>query len=244
MKKKKKLFRKYKSYIFITTTIVAGLVIFIQNIEYLFEKTRKITHTVEQDICIIDYFFSGDTLDIRLINNGDKTISLTEANFLIDSTWQVYESRTASHFRMLVSNHYDINLPDSSNSYVVKHKLFHALKPNGVDRFQMILGNDRHSSNSSVYFILFRVQIKLNDGNDYLQFEPMIHALGLSVDTTDTSYYNWINWFDFMKKSEINLNEEYNNQYNSNRKNAVNISRMPYYKSEKAKILMERILTN
>lgn len=244
MKKKESRYKRYKNYILLTTTIVATLVIFLQNIEYLLDKTRKITQTIVKDIVVVDSFISGDTLDIRLINNGDKTIALSEAKFFVDSTWQIYENTEVSHFRFLVTNQYEVSLPDSAKSYEITHKLFQALKPNDVDRFQITLGSGKSVSNSNVYFILFRLQIMLNDGKDFIQFNPMIHALGLKTDTIDASHYNWINWFIMMKKSDVDLSEEYYNHYYSNKKNAINISRLPYYKSEKAKVLMERILTN
>jgi len=243
MKHKTEVWQKYKSYILLVTTIVASLVLFLQNIDYLFEKSKKITHSLDKDIIVVDSFISGDTLDISLINNGNKTIALTEARIRVDSTWRIYERDMSSHFRILVTNRYDINLPDSAKTYEVKHKIFQALEPNDIDRFQIVLGAGKFNSESYVYFILLRLQIMLNNGKDYIQIHPMIHALGLKTDTTDTSDYNWINWFDIMRRSEIDQSKEYYNQYCSNQNIAVNISRMPYYKSERAKVLIGRILT-
>lgn len=273
---RRKLISKYKNYILLTTTIVASLVLFLQNIEYLFDKSKNITHSLIDDLIVVDYFFSGDTLDIRLINHGNKTVGLTEAKILVDSTWRIYESTLEPHFyfRWLPTNKYDINLPDSSKSYEVKHKIFQALKPNDVDRFQLILGGGKcihkvdtndinyeliieelgpvdYYSESCAYFILFRLQLMLNEGNDYLELNPMIHALGLNYyDTTNTSRNISLEWFDFIQKADIerysthNLYEYERNHYYSNQKRAINVSRMPYYKSETAKLFIEEILTH
>jgi hypothetical protein len=264
MPDKSKTSNKFKNYFLLTTSIVATLVLFIQNIDFLFNKTKKLGHSIEHDLIIVDSYFTGDTLDIRLINNGDKTIALREAIFHVDSIWQVHKLGDVASFKVMPSSKYDVRLPDSIESYSVSHKIFQALSPNDVDRFQMVLKgseclikateedkimlkamnpdwNGDFYRQECFYFILFRLEIMLNEGDKKIQFAPMIHALGL---TPDSISYGVDNCRSLYYSKESDPNGIYLSKFKSNTGIAIKIAQMPYYKSNYTKELMEKILLN
>lgn len=226
--------------IIIITSSVASIVLFIQNIEFLADKVLKVTNPIQRNLTIVDQFFRGDTLDFRLINNGDKSIAIRQIEFVVENTWRIYDKGN-SHFDFIEGS-YDVLLPDSLKSYRTSMKVFESLKPNEINRFELILRGENAIPDTVIvghpvmftggYFIQFHLEFLLNDTKMKKISKPFLHSFKINSE------------HELLTKSfvlEAN-NAYFNERFNINLQTAKKLSKMNLIKSEKANFLINNIL--
>jgi hypothetical protein len=79
---------------------------------------------------------AGETVDIRIQNRSENIVSLREAIINVENTWQI---PSEAAFFDYVEGKYDIYLRDSLKPYNARIKIFESIKPNDVNRFQIII---------------------------------------------------------------------------------------------------------
>lgn len=173
------------------------------------DKTSNESGTSSQGLSTnsIQAVLKKDTLEFRLLNKGSSTVSLREAQVLVNSTWEIARFNCYAGFDFL-SQVYQVPLFDLQKPYVLEVPLNQSLKPNEVDRFAFVLGGgakidadqkqmqliyDMHrkglDKNIEVkgfklanYFLQFRVRFLLNNSPDYIESNSLLHYFGSLQD--------------------------------------------------------------
>ncbi len=235
---KKLLFNNKKLLVLIATSL-AGIVLFFQNIDYLLARVSSIFGN-RGDLIIVDQFMAGDTVDIRIQNRGEKIVSLREAIINVENTWQI---PSEAAFFDYVEGKYDIYLRDSLKPYSARIKIFESIKPNDVNRFQIIIqGGDGKEQNPELsealkqvvgsdfkkvaYFIKFKLNFYLNNTNRAIVSKSMIHVLG-SLSASNFAYIPENSAIDYKKKYRDQLEQ---------------IEKFKDYKSDKANLVLNSVL--
>jgi|GEM_PF-4558629 len=236
--------KKYKGRIIILLSGFAALILLIQNIKYFKNTVKEVFHEKKDDLLIIDSYILNDTLQLRVMNVGDKTIALRDAVVDVDTTIRINEESTVGID--FISATYGLQLDDSSKSYHSIVKLSQSLKPNESDRFAFKLQGGRIINYDSLrliardsfyygaYFIQFKTRLFLNNTNESVSTDPMIH------------YFSKNNFYFARKRDTSGMREDekkYYMRYYKNRETALQITKQKLYKSPAAISAIEHILS-
>jgi hypothetical protein len=116
------------------------------------------------DLELVDATFEesaeATTLDIKVRNTGEKVAYLSEANFNVERTWELWS--TIFPARVPVSANYDVTLTPAGTPYTRTVKLSQSIDPNEVERFTFTLTlNDRARAYSEKTNYVFLTTVDL-----------------------------------------------------------------------------------
>lgn len=238
------ILKKYKTKILVLASGFAIFIVLIQNIKYFRSTVKEVFHEKKDDLIIIDKYIVSDSLELRIMNIGDKTIALREAIISVDTTYKIQEEPMES--MDFVSATYGLSLNDSSKSYQVAIRLSQSIKPNESDRFafkiqggviinfdslRLLMGEPFYYGN---YFIQFRVKLFLNNTNESISTEPIVH------------YFEKRNFHYSQKHDTVGVGDnekKYYLGYYKNRDIALKINKLKCYKSPPSVLAIEKILS-